>query len=96
MDNYKSTADGRLFREETDYELVPETERPGYDEEIEGFETSLDEMRGSQRKVHRGWTDVSYHGIFEFHSVIDGEDVSLEAKFTDGTLVTIRRSGRDG
>jgi hypothetical protein len=87
-------ADGRLVLEEADYERVPESERPGYDEELGGFETPLDELRGSQRKIHRGWRDVAYHGIFEFHSVIDEEYVSLEAKFTDRTLVAIRRSGR--
>lgn len=31
-------------------------------------------------------------GTFEFHTSIDGDHVSLEAKFTDGTVVEIMRN----
>ena len=45
-----------------------------------------------RRKVHLGWSDVEHHGIFEFHSVVDDEYRSFEAKFTDGKLVEITQS----
>lgn len=55
---YKVTMDGRLFKEDTEYELVPEEERPGYDEEIGGFENKFDKAWGRLRKIHHGWSDV--------------------------------------
>lgn len=92
MENYKVTAAGRLFAEETDYEHVPEEERPGYDDAIDGFENELERAWGSMRRVHQGWSDTEYHGTFEFHRTIDGDYVSLEAKFTEGQLVAIVRN----
>ena len=87
--NYKITADGRLFREETESEWVPEQERPGYDHETGGFERPIDALRGSIRTKHLGWSDTDYHGVFEFHTSLDGHYVSLDAKFTDGQLVAL-------
>lgn len=92
MEDYKVTAEGRLLKEEYEYEHVPEEERPGYDEEIGGFEKEFERGRGSIRKIHLGWSDMDYHGIFEFHRSINDDYVSLEAKFTDGQLVAITRS----
>jgi len=89
MENYKITADGRLFKEDATYEHVPEEERPGYDEVIGGFENEIERGRGSRTKIHQGWSDTEYHGTFEFHRTIDGAYVSLDAKFTDGQLVEI-------
>jgi hypothetical protein len=90
---YKVTAEGRLLEEDAEHEEVPEEERPRYDEELGGFERPIDEWLGCMRKVRHGWTDTEYHGIFEFHTTIDGEYVSLEAKFTDGRLVEVSRNG---
>ena len=92
MENYKVTANGRLFQEEAEYEHVPEEERPGYNEEIGGFGNEFERGRGMIKKVHQGWSDTEYHGIFEFHRTIDGDYVSLDAKFTDGQLVEITRN----
>jgi len=92
MENYKVTANGRLFKEEAEYEHVPEEERPGYNEEIDGFENEFERGRGSRKKIHQGWSDTEYHGVFEFHRTIDGDYVSLDAKFTDGQLVEITRN----
>ncbi len=92
LENYKVTAEGRLFREEAEYEHVPEEDRPGYDEEIGGFESEIERGRGSMRKIHHGWSDTEYHGRFEFHRTIDGDYVSLEAKFTDGQLMNITQN----
>ncbi|AXG09725.1 hypothetical protein [Haloplanus rubicundus] len=89
MENYKVTANGRLFKEVAEYEHVPEEERPGYNEEIGGFENGIERARESRKKIHQGWSDTEYHGIFEFHRTIDGDYVSLDAKFTDGQLVEI-------
>jgi len=91
MANFKVTSDGRLLEEVTEHERVPEEERPGYDEDIGGFETPFEKGHG-WRKVHHGWTDTRYHGIIEFHATVDGEYTSLEAKFTDGKLVEITRN----
>jgi len=82
----------RLIKQEVEYEHVPEKERPYYDKEIEGFENSFEKLAGSTKKVHQGWTDMSYHGVFEFHRGIDDDFVSLDAKFTDGQTVEISRS----
>jgi len=43
------------------------------------------------RYISAGRT-VEYHGIFEFHSIVNDEYRSFEAKFTDGKLVEITRS----
>jgi hypothetical protein len=91
MDNYKITSEGRLLKEEAEYERVPEEDRPGYSDEIGGFETEIDAMRGSITKIDQGWSDAEYHGTFEFHRTIDGDYVSLEATFTHGQLVAITR-----
>lgn len=92
MENYKIMAAGRLFKQEAEYEHVPEEERPGYDAEIGGFENEIDRARGIMRKIHHGWSDTAFHGVFEFHRTIDGDYRSFEAKFTDGQLVAIRRN----
>lgn len=92
MENYKITTEGRLWKEEAEYQHVPEEERPYYDEEIGGFESEVRKMAGSIKKIHQGWSDTEYHGTFEFHRTIDGDYVSLEAKFTDGQLVEITRN----
>lgn len=92
LDTYRVTEDGRLFKEDAELEFVQEEERPWYDEAIGGFESSVAKMIGSLREVHHGWEDTEYHGIFELYASIDGEFVSVEAKFTDGHLVAITRS----
>lgn len=91
MDTYRVTDEGRLLREDAEYESVPEEERPRYDPE-EGFESEFERMIGSLQKVHQEWSDTEYHGTFEFHRTIDDAYVSLEAKFTDGKLVEITRN----
>lgn len=92
LENYKVTADGRLFKEEAEYEEVPEEERPGYDEDIGGFEHEFERGRGSIQKVHQEWSDTAYHGTFEFHRTINDEYVSLKARFTNGQLIEITRT----
>lgn len=91
MRNFKVTAEGRLFREESESERVPEEERPRYDEEIGGFETEIERSFGARRKISHGWSDTDYHGTFHFYRNIDGEHVRFEAKFTDGQLEKITR-----
>lgn len=94
LENYKVTMDGRLFRQVTRTESVPEEERPLYDEERGGFESEFEKCCGMFRTIPEGWTDTEHHGIVEFHRSIDGEYVSFEAKFTDGGLVAIRENER--
>jgi hypothetical protein len=91
LEDYKVTADGRLLKEDAEYEHVPEEERPHYNEETSEFESPILGMAGSMEKVRQGWSDTQYHGVFEFHRTIDEEYVSLEAKFTDGQLEGITR-----
>jgi len=92
MENYKVTADGRLLKENAEYDHIPEEERPRYNDELDGFESSVEKMIGSRRKVHHDWVDTEYHGTFEFHRVIDDEYVSLEARFSDGKLLEVKLS----
>ncbi len=82
---------GRLLKEEVEWDVVPEEERPGYDEELGGFENKFEEAFGMLDRDSKGWTDLEYHGTFEFHTTIDGSYISLDAKFTDGDLVKISR-----
>jgi hypothetical protein len=94
MDTYRITASGQLLKEDCHYEEVPEAERPRYNEELGGFEKDYEKMFGMLSKVHEGWADTEYHGIFEFHSVVDGEYTSFKAKFTDGELVEFQQNDR--
>lgn len=94
MDVYKITMDGRLFKEEADYEIVPEEERPGYDDERGDFEHDWQKARGMLDKAHEDWTDTKYHGILELHRHVDGEGYAYESTFTDGDLVEITRVER--
>lgn len=78
---------GRLLKEEVKYEEVPREER-------ESSEVLPDLDLPKRRKVHQGWSDVGYHGAFDFHSIVDDEYTSFEAKFTGGDLVEITRSDK--
>ena len=89
MRNYKITRQGRLFEQQVRGESVPPEERPRYDDELEGFESDLDEMCGATRTVPEGWVDTHHHGVVEIHRTVDEEYISLEARFTDGTLVDL-------
>lgn len=91
LDIYKVTSGARLLKETAAYERVPEEDRPEYNDEIGGFEREIDGMRGAITKIDQGWSDMEYHGTFEFHRTIDGDYISLEATFTDGQLVAITR-----
>jgi hypothetical protein len=62
LENYKATAEGRLFKEDAEYEHVPGEERSRYNEEIGGFETEIERARGSGKKIHQGWSDTEYTG----------------------------------
>lgn len=94
MEHYKITMDGRLFEEDATYETVPPEERPLYDEELGGFESEMAKLCGMCRKRTEGWSDTEFHGIVEFHAVVDGEGFAYEAKFTDGDLVDVCRVER--
>lgn len=89
LEVYKVTMDGRLYKEDADYETVPEEDRPGYDEERGSFENDWQKGWGMLNKVREGWSDTDHHGILEIHSVVDDEYISYDLKFTDGTLVDI-------
>lgn len=83
--------DGRLFKENAEYEHVPEEERPAYNEEIGGFEHEFERMFGMLSKNRHGWDDTEYHGVFEFHASHEDTYYSYESKFTDGELVDITK-----
>lgn len=89
---HKVTSDKRLLREDVEYEAVPEEERPGYDEELGGFEKDFHKAWGMMNKVTHGWNDTEHHGIVEIHTSIEDELVSLDLKFTDGRLVEITQN----
>lgn len=91
MDVYKLTSEGRLLKEDAEYEQVPEEDRPNYDEDIGGFKNEIDEMFGSISKERHGWDDTEQHGIVEIHGVFEDTYYSYELKFTDGELVDIKQ-----
>lgn len=82
MDRYKVTSEGRLYKELAHYEVTSG----------ESDDDSVREILPRRRRVHRGWTDVDYHGIVEFHTSLEGCYVSYEARFTEGTLVELTRN----
>lgn len=87
MDAYVITKDGRLVKHEWDTEETPQAEKPypnaepGTMQYLFGF---LRKKEGSERVI-----DTEYHGMLHFYS----GDYAYLAKFTDGTLVSIRRVG---
>jgi hypothetical protein len=91
MDTYRVTSGARLLKEAAAYERIPEADPPEYNDEVGGFASEIDAMRGAITKVEQEWSDTEYHGTFEFHRTIDGDYISLEATFTDGQLVAITR-----
>lgn len=105
MRTYKITNDGRLLKEQIETEIVPEEERPEYDESIEGFETDMDRWFGMLERETVGWDDTEFHGIMTFYRslTVEGNEPSLfqsgqerewfeyQAKFTDGILESIKR-----
>ena len=94
LDVYKITQNRRLYKEDAEYEVRPEDERPRYDEEIGGFESEWEKAAGMLEKTREGWSDTNYHGILEFHKSINGEGFAYEAKFTNGELVELERVNR--
>lgn len=95
LEKVKVTEDG-LLREKMHVEEVPEEERPYYDEDKEnGFESELERFSGSINKVHDGWEDIDYHGMFYFYSKIGDEWYEYEVKYTDGKLEEIQRVNKD-
>lgn len=83
LETYRVSEDGRLLKEDVKHEEVSE-------EEADTPEVLSDFPQ--KRRVHLGWSDIEYHGEFEFHAIVDEEYLSFEAKFTDGELVEITRS----
>lgn len=88
---YRITADDDLLVEDAEYNLVPEEERPEYNEEIGGFEEEWHAAFGMMSKERQGWDKKEYHGILEFHASYDDHLYRFEAKFTDGELEEIQR-----
>ena len=88
---YRITADGDLLEEDAEYDLVPEQERPYYNEELEGFEEDWHAGLGMLSKERHGWIRKEYHGMLEFHEIYDDHLYRFEAKFTDGKLEEITR-----
>ena len=54
-----------------------------HDQEIGGFENEVERGRGSRKKIHKGWSDTEYHGIFEFHRTIDGDYCHFSRELLD-------------
>ena len=88
---YRITTDGDLLEEDAEYDVVPEEERPHYNEDIGGFEEEWHAAFGMLRKERHGWDRREYHGILEFHGSYDDHLHRFEAKFTDGELEEITR-----
>lgn len=91
LDKYTITKEGRLLLETSDFEEVPEEERPFYNKE--GWETNpVSRIFGSLKKVNIEQKDTDFHGIFNMYTM-DKNDGWLEykVKFTEGQLVSIER-----
>lgn len=90
--DYKVTVARHLLKKEVEWEIVPEEERPYYDEEVGGFENDFLEVCGSLTERFLGWEDAGYHGTIEIHTTLEGEYISFDLKFTGGELVEITRN----
>lgn len=76
METFRLDDDG-LWLEDVEYETVPEEDRNDY---------GLPIM--SRNQV--GWEHWDeFHGLFEFHGVVDGEYRRFKATFTHGELESI-------
>lgn len=84
MENYKITSDGRLLHEEVHYEDHSDKNAPP---------GSFESILGCMTPVHERWVDLNFHGILNFYGTAkpSGEWFEYNAKFTDGTLVSIER-----
>lgn len=89
MEPYTITAEGRLLKEDGEYETTPEKERPYYGKP--GFE-GLMKFCGSIRKVNKRIVDTEYHGDFNFYDWDDELKLMRDytARFTNGQLEWIR------
>ena len=76
-------ADGTLWIERFNQEVVPETERPYPNE------TGILALVGMLRSVNVRWEQVRLHGILNFYAGDATTWHEYDAKFTDGKLVSI-------
>jgi hypothetical protein len=78
------TPEGRLMVEDSDIEIVPEAERPGYDPATGGFTGSLGGLIGSIRHINHKWRDLNYHGWFGFYGSESPDNGHTGGFFTNG------------
>lgn len=77
------TPEGRLMIEDSEWEVVPEDERP-----YPG-ETGLRSIIGSMRTVNRRWRDLDFHGWFFFYGSEDPSDSKTPYYHCNGKRVSI-------
>lgn len=91
LNNYRISAEGRLFRE-----------RVRFEDRSDPDATGLMALRGIMTPIHEGWDDMNFHGILNFYGydrtgLAPDAPYSPErwyeynAKFTDGQLVALER-----
>lgn len=86
MTLYRITAEGRLTRQDSDWEDVPKAERPYPDAAEDDWKRNI----GARRRINIRWPDTNYHGIFNFYGGgFQNDWHEYNAKFTDGQLVEI-------
>ena len=91
LDNYTITKEGRLILHQCHYEEVPEEERYYYGKP-EWDENPIFQFMGSMKSVFDKDVDLNFHGILEVHEMLGDEWFSYNLKFTDGTLVEVKRN----
>lgn len=88
LEPYTITKDGRLIRTLTEWELLPEEERPYYGTE-EWSRNSFFQLIGSMKTNVVGKKDMDYHGHITFYTSKGDVWYDVTAKFTDGVLVDL-------
>jgi hypothetical protein len=79
------TNEGDIKINRWELETVPKEERPFPNE------TGFREIFGSLRRANERLESVTYHGIVNFYTHVEGSWIEFNAKFTDGKLVSIER-----
>jgi hypothetical protein len=92
LDNYTITYEGRLIHHSMEWNSVEEKDRPYYGKP-EWDSNPIFRIFGSLSSKFLGDIDTDYHGKIRIYTSSDNSKTwyEYELKFTDGTIVDVRR-----
>jgi len=92
LDNYTITYEGRLIHHSMEWYSVEEKDRPYYGKP-EWDSKPIFRIFGCLKSKFLGDIDTKYHGMLRMYTLSKNSETwyEYELKFTDGTLVDVRR-----